>query len=339
MKVLVTGGSGFLGRSVCQRLLHAGHHVVALQRHHSPLLPTDVQQTLGDLRDASVAHRAVRGCQAVVHTAAKAGIWGSRRDFYEANVRCTDHLLAACRAHGTERFVHTSSASVVFDGSDIRGGDESLPYPPRYLAPYPWSKAVAERSVLAANCPDLSTVALRVHLIWGPGDPHFLPLLTASVRRGRFPLIGTGSNIIDTVHIDNAAQAHLDALNALAHRGANDPASSSHPRQPDPAPAAGRAYFITQGEPLPLATMARHLLQAGGIHAQVRPIPVRAATALAPATELLWRAVRRPSPPPLTPFLVSELVHDHWFDITAARRDLAYRPRTSTRDGLMALAG
>ncbi|GAA2985770.1 NAD-dependent epimerase/dehydratase family protein [Streptomyces fulvorobeus] len=323
MKVLVTGGTGFLGRAVCQRLLTAGYAVRSLARHPSRHLDPGIQQVTGDLRDTCRLRAAVHGCQAVVHTAARASIWGARQDFHAINAQGTERLLAVCRTQGVERFVHTSSASVVFNGDHLRGADESQPYPRRFLAPYPWSKAIAERAVLAANSPALATTALRVHLIWGPGDPHFLPQLLKAAGSGRLSLIGDGTNLIDTVYIDNAADAHLAALERLTYT----------------APPAGKAYFITQGQPVTLEHMVCALLRAAGAQVpSVRHIPHRPAAAAARMAELLWRARRRTDAPPLTRFLVAELAHDHYFDISAARRDLRYRPTTSIDAGLARLA-
>ncbi|GHE43724.1 3-beta hydroxysteroid dehydrogenase [Streptomyces longispororuber] len=321
MKVLVSGGSGFLGRAVCRHLLAAGHDVRSLARHPSNRLDPAVHQVLGDLRDTDRLRAAVHGCRAVIHTAARAGIWGTRREFYDINAQGTQNLLAVCQEQGVERFVHTSSASVVFGNAHVRGADESIPYPRRYLAPYPWSKAIAERAVLAANSPALATTALRVHLIWGPEDPHFLPLLLTAARSGRLVLVGDGTNLIDTVYIDNAAAAHLAALENLSPT----------------APTGGAAYFITQGQPIALEQMARNLLTAAGAPVPVRHLPRRPAVVLGAAAELLWRALRRTDAPPLTRFLAAELASEHYFDISAARRDLGYRPAVSTDEGLARL--
>ncbi|AUG81616.1 3-beta hydroxysteroid dehydrogenase [Kitasatospora sp. MMS16-BH015] len=322
MKVLVTGGSGFLGTAICHRLLAAGHQVRSLSRRPSPTLPATVDQRPGDITDPGALDSAVQGCDAVVHTAALAAIWGSRSAFHDTNVRGTDHVIAACLRHHVPRLVHTSTASVVFGATDLTGADESTPYPARHLAAYPWSKALAERAVLAANCPALATVALRVHLVWGPGDPHFLPRLLHSARRGTLTLVGDGTSTVDTLHIDNAARAHLDALDRLT------PGS----------PAAGNAYFITQDEPVPLADMARALLATTGRPVRIRHLPLRTAMPIASAAEQLWRLGRLRGAPPLTRFLAAELAASHWFDITAARRDLGYRPEVTTAAGLEHLA-
>jgi nucleoside-diphosphate-sugar epimerase len=210
--------------------------------------------------------------------------------------------------------VHCSSASVVFAGRDLEGVDESAPYPRRFLAPYPWSKARAEKMVLAANSPRLATVSLRPHLVWGEGDPHLLPGLRAAIRRGQLLLPGTGSNLVDTVHVADAARAHVLAVEGLA----------AH------SPLAGASYFITQGRPCPLAATIRGLLAHHGITAEIRKVPATAARAAAVLLEATAKARRSRQHLRLTRFLAAELTHAHWFDITAARRDLGYAPADHT---------
>ncbi len=321
MKVLVTGGGGFLGLAVCRSLVARGDTVHSLQRRRSAALDAlGVVQHLADVRDRPAVRRAVGDCEAVVHCAAKAGAHGSDRDHLEVNVGGTRNVLAAC-VHAGARLVHTSSPSVVHDGRDLNGVDESVPYARRFHAPYPRSKAAAERLVLAAAA-TVPVVALRPHLIWGPGDPHFLPRLLAN--RHRFWLIGRADKPVDTVYIDNAADAHVLALDRL------------HPA----SPLCGRPYFITQDEPCGFATWVNSLLVAAGAPPVRRRLPARpvwlAAAFLETACRLAGVAGLRPEPP-LTRFLVEHASTAHWFDISAARRDLGYRPRISTAEGLTRL--
>ncbi|WP_328549605.1 NAD-dependent epimerase/dehydratase family protein [Streptomyces sp. NBC_00366] len=310
MKILVTGGSGFLGAEICRRLAARGHQVRSLQRGRRALPPGGAEAVLGDIRDTATVADAVRGCDAVMHTAALADVWGPRRDFASINIGGTAAVLDACRRHGVRRLVNCSSASVVFAGKDLEGVDESVAMPRRFLAPYPWSKAGAEQMVLAANGPGLATVSLRPHLIWGDGDPHLLPGLRAAVRKGELLLPGAGSQLVDTVHVADAAEAHVLAVEQLA---AN-------------SPLAGASYFITQGRPCTLADTVRGLLAHDGHAMEVRGVPASAARAAAVLLEVTAKAARRRQRPLLTRFLVAELTRAHWFDISAARRDLGYTP-------------
>jgi nucleoside-diphosphate-sugar epimerase len=323
MKALVTGGGGFLGSSIVRRLISRGDQVRSLSRHRYPELDAlGATQVLGDLRDAACVDNAASGQDVVFHVAAKAGIAGRYREYYQTNVVGTENVLAACRRQGVPRLVYTSSPSVIFDGRDMEGVDESVPYPTHYEAAYPQTKALAEQAVRGANGPALATVALRPHLIWGPGDHHLVPRLIARARAGRLRRIGRTSKRIDSVYIDNAAEAHLNAADRLV------PGSA----------LCGRVYFITNGEPLPLWDLINRILAAAGIGPVTRSIPYALAYAAGWILEKLYTLLPGEREPPLTRFLVNELATAHWFNITAARRDLGYEPAISIEEGLCRLA-
>jgi len=318
MKVLVTGGGGFLGTAICRQLRRLDHQVVAFQRSSAPHLDRfQVQVHRGDICDQAALSAAARGCDAMIHTAGKAGIWGRKSDYEAINVGGTRNVIGACRDSAIPVLIHTSSPSIVHGGSDIEGGDESLPLETRFLAPYPASKAQAEQLILAANSGELKTSALRPHLIWGPGDPHILPRLAAKVRRGRLFLPGV-SKLVDTVFVENAARAHIDALLDLTTT----------------ARSAGKAYFITNDEPLPQGEIIRRLLDAIGIRVTIRPVPVFAARLAGSICEFIWRLPGFASEPPVTRFSADQLCTAHWYNISAAKRDLNYRPAISISEGL-----
>jgi nucleoside-diphosphate-sugar epimerase len=253
--------------------------------------------------------------------AAKAGIAGRFRDYYRANVVGTENVVNACLQAGIRRLVYTSSPSVVFGGRDMEGVDESVPYPASYEAPYPQTKALAERLVLAANGAALATVALRPHLIWGPGDNHLVPRILARGQSGRLRRIGRESKLIDSVYIDNAAEAHLLAADRLG------PGS----------PLAGKAYFISNGEPVPIWDLVNNILAAGGLPPVTRSVPKWLAMTAGWVLERLYCVLWPDAEPPMTRFLARELATAHWFTITAARRDLGYAPRVSIEEGLRRL--
>ena len=325
MKVLVTGGSGFLGTALCRALRARGDEVTSFQRSFYPELENiGVRQVLGDLVDAQAVLRACAGQEAVLHNAAKAGAWGSYQSYFDANVRGTEHVLAACRAHGIGKLVHTSTPSVTHSGrTPVQGGNEiDTPYGTRFKAPYPATKLIAEQTVLAANSAQLSTVCLRPRLIWGPGDTQLLPRLVERARAGRLRLIGGGFNKMDTTYIENAAQAHLDALDHL------------HPA----AACAGKAYFISNGEPRPVRDIVNGLLRAAGAPTVDQSIPYPVAYAAGALLEAGWRLFALAGEPPMTRFLAEQLSTPHWYDISAAARDFAYRPRVSISEGLQLTA-
>ena len=319
MTTLVTGGSGFLGRRLVGRLLAGGRSVAVLCRRPAPDLEAmGVRLIRASLEDADAVQAACAGVSTVFHTAAKVGVWGRYEDSFRANVLGTRGVIAGCRRHGVARLIHTSTPSVVYNGKDLADADESLPLATRCPSPYPLTKALAEREVLAANSPGMRTIALRPHLIWGPGDPHLVPRLLARERSGRLRIVGSGCNRVDMVHVENAVDAHLLAEAALGEPG---------------SPAAGRAYFITNGEPVVLWDWINGLLAALGRPRVERRLSLPAAQAVGALCEVAWRLLPLPGEPPLTRFIAAELAKDHWFDISAARRDLGYAPRVSMADG------
>ena len=323
MKVLVTGGGGFLGGAVVRRLRGRGWSVRSFTRTAYPWLDElGVEQVLGDLADPDAVARAVAGTDVVVHIAAKAGVWGRPADFHATNVAGTANVLDACRAAGVRRLVYTSTPSVVHGGDDLEGADESVPYPTHYDAPYPATKAEAERAVLAANGPDLATVALRPHLIWGPGDPHLIPRVLARARAGKLRRIGTRPVKVDVTYVDNAADAHVLAAEKLDVG----------------APPAGKAYFISNGEPVELWEFLNRILAAAGLPPVTRSVSAWKARLAGRVLETAYRWLRLPGEPPMTRFLASQLSTSHWYDISAARRDLGYEPAVSVEEGLRRLA-
>jgi len=323
VRALVTGGGGFLGGAVVRALVARGDNVVSLARGDYPRLrDSGVETVRGNLGQARDVLAAAEGCDVVLHVAAKAGISGSAADYERSNVLGTAHVLQACRQHGIRRLVHTSTPSVVHAGGDIAGGDESLPYAHRFTSAYPRTKAVAERAVLAADGEGLSTVALRPHLVWGPGDTQLVPRILDRGRRGRLRLVSGGGALIDTTYVDDAAAAHLLAADRLAPGAA----------------CAGKAYFITSGDPRPVCEVVNAILAAGGLPPVTTSVPLPVAVAAGIAAELAWRVLRRRDDPPMTRFLARQLATAHWFDISAARRDLGYTPQVSLDEGMRRLA-
>lgn len=322
MNLLVTGGTGFLGSRIACRLHELGHRVTALGRRANPGLPEGIELLKADLEDRAAIIDACRGRDAVFHVGALTGIWGNRDAFHRINVGGTEHVIEGCLRHGVPWLVHTSSPSVVFDQHNLENADESLPYARRFLCEYPRTKAIAERRVLEANgrgC--LRTIALRPHLIWGPGDPHLVPRILERARAGKLVRIGRGGNKVDLIYIDNAVEGHIRAMEALmAER-----------------PVAGRPYFLSDGHPVVLWQWINDLLAAMDIQPVRRSISRQTGRRLGALLETVHRAFGLEGEPRMTRFLAEQLATSHYFDISRARRDLCYEPVVTPEEGFQRL--
>jgi len=319
MKALVTGGGGFLGTRICQMLRERGEEVVALGRNDYPHLQRqDIPTIRADLRDGDAINQACQGMDVVFHAGAVAGVWGKRETFWDINVGGTRNVIAACRSNGVPRLVFTSSPSAVAGAEDCCNVSESIEYPKRFLAHYPETKAAAEKDVLAANDDHLQTVALRPHLVWGPGDPHLFPRVVSRAKKGRLMQIGDGTNLVDITFVDNAVEAHLLACDALQKGAA----------------CAGKPYFISQGEPVRLWSWLADVLRRADLPVPKRRISYKMAKRLGAFSEWSYGLLGIEKEPLLTRFVVAQMATSHYFDISAARSDLGYKARISTSDGI-----
>jgi nucleoside-diphosphate-sugar epimerase len=310
--VFITGASGFIGGKIAERLLREGRKVRVLARRPLPVLEKLGAVIIpGDLENPAALRLGCEGVATVFHVAGRVGVWGPADDFIRINVEGTRNLIAACRAAGLRRLVYTSSPSVVYHGKNLAGVDESAPLCTAAPCAYPTSKAAAERLVIAANSPELTTVSLRPHLVWGPGDKNVVPRVLALAKKGRLKIIGSGRNKVDVTHITNVVEAHLLAEKAEA------------------AIAGGKAYFITNGEPVVLWDWINQLLRGSGSPEITKHISLGAAYAAGSVLEALWRVLPLKGEPPMTRFVAKEMATDHWFDISAARRDLGYSPKVT----------
>jgi len=323
MRALVTGGGGFLGGALARKLRERGDEVRVFGRGSYPELEAiGIDAARGDLADAEAVSAACEDRDVVFHVGAKVGLWGAYEDYFATNVTGTRNVLKACQEHGIRKLVFTGSPSVVFDGRDVEGWDESAPYPQRFDSHYSRTKAQSEEMVLAANHDRLATVSLRPHLVWGPGDRHLLPRVVARARAGRLYRIGEDNKRVDATYIDDAVEAHVLAAVQLS------PLSE----------IAGNAYFLSAGDPRPVWEIVGRMLAAAGLPPVKKSVPKRAAYVAADVCETIWRALQLSSEPPLTRFLVSQLTTAHWFDISAARRDLGWKPRVGLDEGMERLS-
>lgn len=324
MRVLVTGGGGFLGRHIVAQLLERGDEVTSLTRSAQPELEALGATALqGDICSPDDCARACQGQNALIHTAALVGPWLDPEAAERVNVGGTQNLLQAARHAHIPRFVFTSSPSAIFDGTPLVDAPPSVPYPPRFPNVYAQTKARSEQLVLAAHRDDgLGTTALRPQLMWGPGDPHVLPLLQRKARAGLLRVIGDGRARVDLTYIDNAARAHLDALDALG-------------RPPGPHHPGGRAYFISNDEPVLLWPWIGQLLARLDEPPPKAPaVPRKIAASAGWLCETLWRALDLDGEPWLTRYVVFKMSTHQWYDMGPARRDLGYTPHVSMAEGL-----
>lgn len=322
-KVLVTGATGFVGSALAARLVGEGAEVHGLTRRPEAAPPIPgVLWVRGDLEDATSLREATRGIDTVFHAGGMVGHYGHRPAYLRANVQGTMDLLAACRERGVRVLVHTSTPSVIADGSDHFGVDESHPYPTRFASPYPESKARSEQLVLAAHGNDFRTLVVRPHMIWGPGRSQWVQGMIRRAARQALWQIGAGTNRIGMTFLDDCVSAHLAAWQALSA---------------DPS-VGGSPYFVHGGEPIVLWDWVAALSRACGLSPIRGSVPTGVAMILAHACDTAVILTRGRLHLPISAYLIAELTTEHYSDITRARTKLGYTPRVSVEEGLARIA-
>lgn len=318
--VLVTGGGGFLGKAIIKKLLGKNFFVKSFSRkYYSELEQLGVKQIQGDLQYLNQINAACKDCDLVFHVAAKPGIWGTWNEFYGINVTGTENVIKACKNNNISRLIYTSSPSVVFDGKDMEGVDENVPYPDKYEGFYPETKAIAEKIVIQQTSKKLKTIILRPHLIWGPEDNHVVPGIIS--RAKKLKKVGRHDDLTDTIFIDNAADAHILAAEKLK---AN-------------ASLSGNIYFISQDDPVSKWYMADKFLEAAGLSPIKGRVSAKTAYIAGAVFEFWYSLFRIKKDPPMTKFAAKELATSHWFNISKAKEDLGYEPKVSIEQGLKQL--
>ncbi|CAK8719676.1 Nucleoside-diphosphate-sugar epimerase [Candidatus Electronema halotolerans] len=318
-KILVTGGGGFIGLALVRELRRQGREVRVFGRNRYPAAEeVGAVCVQGDIRDEAAVSRAAAGCETVFHVAAKAGIWGGLAEYHGINVLGTRNVLSACAAQQVPVLVYTSTPSVVFDGHDLEGADESLPYSSKPLCHYAATKIIAEQEVLQASNDHLRTAAIRPHLVWGPGDSNLIPRLLARSREGSLRIVGKGSNQVDISYIDNVVHAHLLAEKNLRNSGT----------------AAGKAFFIGQQEPVRLWPWINDLFARMDVPPVSKQISLGKAKAVGWLLEKIYAALKIEREPKMTRFLAEQLAMSHWFSRKQAETLLGYQEQVSTEEGL-----
>ena len=322
-KVFVTGAGGFLGKALCQWLRNADINVVGFARGDYPeLVKMGVTMIKGDLSHKENLFTALSGCDLVFHVASKAGVWGNKDSYFQPNVEGTKNIISACKAHNIDRLIYTSTPSVTFSGKDEDGIDESSPYAAKFLNFYGLSKAVAEQEVLKNNSSCLKTVALRPHLIWGPGDRHLIPRVLERASAGKLKLVGKTDKLVDTIYIDNAVYAHLLAAVELSNT---------------PCKCSGKAYFLSNDEPIYMAEMLNKILACKNLPPVTKRVPAKIAYLVGTLLEWTYLALNKQNEPIMTRFVAKQLSTSHYFDISAAKQDFGYRVLVDIDQGMALL--
>jgi nucleoside-diphosphate-sugar epimerase len=323
MNILVTGAGGFLGFEIAKMLKLKGHNVYNFSRNHHPKLDTiSIKTILGDLRNSSDIEKALEGIEVVFHVAALAGVWGKKIDFFSINYHGTKNLVDACKKLDIKKLIYTSTPSVVFGSNDLKGVDEDTPFPSKYLTHYAHSKSLAEKYVLSNNTDRFQTCALRPHLIWGPGDPHIIPRLVDKAKKNRLKIVGDGKNLVDVIHVKNAAHAHVLAFEKLSQNSS----------------IAGKAFFIGQEEPVCLWDFINKILETKKIKPVRGKISFRFAYVLGAIFEFIYSILKIfKTDPPMTRFVSMQLAHSHYFSQKRAKEELGYSPIISIDEGLKTL--
>lgn len=321
-KVLVTGAGGFLGFEIAKRLKAQGYDVYNFSRsHHKKLDQIQISTIKGDLQKLEDVKKLFEHkFDIVFHVAALAGIWGKKEDFININFIGTQNLVNEAKNAGVKKFIYTSSPSVVYSDRELINADESTTYPDYFLNDYGYSKRLAEEYVLNSKSNEFLVCALRPHLIWGPGDPHILPRLIERRKSNKLRIVGDGTNLVDIIHVYNAAQAHIDACNALNLK------------------MNGQAYFIGQERPVVLWDFINQMLTHSKIDQVSKKIPFKVAYSLGSLFEFIFKLFRIESKePPMTRFVALQLATSHYFSHEKAKRDFNYQIQLSIEDGLKTL--
>ncbi|TDT16835.1 nucleoside-diphosphate-sugar epimerase [Ilumatobacter fluminis] len=316
MRILVTGATSMIGRATVERLLARGDDVRTIQRNPSGL---PVAETLGSVTDPAAVRAACDGVDAVVHLAAKVGVTGEWHEYENVNVRGTELLVAAARQSGAGRFVHVSSPSVAHAGDALVGAGADPADPTATKGHYATSKALAEVAALDASSDDLPVVAIRPHLVWGPGDTQLVGRIVERARSGRLALVGSGAALIDTTVVDNAADALVAAVDRAPELG-------------------GQAFVVSNGEPRTVAELVARIAAAAGVDWNDRHVPTAVAKGGGAVAERVWARTGRTDDPPMTSFLAEQLSTAHWFDQRRTRDALGWRPAVTLAEGFERLA-
>lgn len=317
----MTGTGSLLLGGVASELLRRGDEVVCLQRRPAAFAGHQkVHEVLADICNADAVALAAKGCDAIIHGAARVGVVGSQKEFYDTNVHGTENILRAAEQQGISRLVFVSTPSVAHTGVSLVGAPAGQAEIGRSRSHYAESKAIAERTVLNAGNSRLAVVAIRPHLVWGPGDTQLVGRIIERAVSGRLAVVGTGNALVDSTYIDNAISAHIAALDALHVGSACD----------------GKAYVVSNGEPRTVNELMRSMCESAGVPFEPRHLSLTLGIRLGSLVERLWPLMQS-SEPPITRFIAEQLGTAHWFDQRVVHNDLKWAPSVTLDEGFKRL--
>ena len=320
MKALVTGGGGFLGSYIVRDLLQKNYEVVSLSRNtYSELTKKNVLQIQCDLSLAEEVKKLdLSSFDVIFHVASKAGVWGKYEDYYRSNFIATKNLVDQAKEQNVKYFIYTSTPSVVFGKDDICNGDEKMQYPEHFYTHYAYTKMLAEKYVIENNFNDFKTLAIRPHLIWGPGDPHLIPRLKQKAMNNKLKQVGDGENLVDIIYVENASLAHVQAFEALMKRN-----------------IGGRCYFIGQENAIKLWGFINQVLEKSNLNPVQSQVSEKLAFNLGYVFEKIFSffGIQKPEPP-MTRFVAMQLAKSHYFSHEAAKNDFDYKIKYTIEEGL-----
>ena len=317
----MTGTGSLLLGGLASELLRRGDEVVCLQRRPAAFMGhQNAHEVLADICDADAVALAAKGCDAIIHGAARVGVVGSQKEFYDTNVHGTENILRAAEQQSISRLVFVSTPSVAHTGASLVGAPAGQAEIGRSRSYYAESKAIAERTVLNARNSQLAVVAIRPHLVWGPGDTQLVGRIVERAKSGRLAVVGTGNALVDSTYIDNAISAHIAALDALHIGSACD----------------GKAYVVSNGEPRTVNELMRSMCESAGVPFEPRHLSLTLGIRLGSLVERLWPLMQS-SEPPITRFIAEQLGTAHWFDQRVVHNDLKWAPSVTLDEGFKQL--
>ena len=317
----MTGTGSLLLGGLASELLRRGDEVVCLQRRPAAFMGhQNAHEVLADICDADAVALAAKGCDAIIHGAARVGVVGSQKEFYDTNVLGTENILRAAEQQSISRLVFVSTPSVAHTGASLVGAPAGRAEIGRSRSYYAESKAIAERTVLNARNSQLAVVAIRPHLVWGPGDTQLVGRIVERAKSGRLAVVGTGNALVDSTYIDNAISAHIAALDALHIGSACD----------------GKAYVVSNGEPRTVNELMRSMCESAGVPFEPRHLSLTLGIRLGSLVERLWPLMQS-SEPPITRFIAEQLGTAHWFDQRVVHNDLKWAPSVTLDEGFKQL--